>query len=622
MKCRLGRVVPIANAHSRPRLKSLINQRVRACRMRELALVLIASGLLSQPISATPISQVGRIRDAMLGSRPAHRCDLPVASLGLYRPPTSGESYKWYIIGGISLLLFQTLLVTRLVWERSRRRQAEAEAAVASERLRMAMEVGDGWVWDWDFKSGRTRRLGNLQTLFGITSGESVGQIDDFMHRIHPEDREFVSKIIADARLTRTPYGAEFRMVRDNGTERWVRSRGRFCYASNGDAERVLGMAVDITELKHVEHKLRESEERFRSVANTTPVLIWMSDTDKLCTYVNHSWLEFTGRPLETELGNGWAESVHPEDRRGCMETYTKAFDRRQGFQMEYRLLRHDGQYRWVLDTGVPRFDPNGTFEGYIGSCLDLTERKLAEESLSSVSRRLIEAQEEERTRIARELHDDISQQIALLAIELDHPKEFSGLDPEAQRYIDDVLNRIYYVGSQVQAISHRLHSSKLQYLGLLAACKSFCTELADQHKVQIDFAGADIPNSIPPEISICLFRILQEGLTNAVKYSGVRHFQVKLLGTAEEIGLNVRDSGKGFDVEAAMSKNGIGLISMRERAALAQGTIAIQSNPAHGTEIDVRVPLAGKLRQADTSRMNPINSRPLIDSTAFEASH
>ena len=599
MRLPLGIVAAIAIMHSRLHSECLIRQRVRAWRMLELALVLlIASGLLCPTSSATPISQVRRIPDVMFGSRPTYRwrlrhSDLPLTSLGLYRGPTAGESYKSYIIGGISLMLFQTLLITRLVWERSRRRKAEAETAVTSERLRMAMEVGDSWVWDWDFKSGRSRRFGNLQNLFGIASRDSVGRIDDFMHRIHPEDREFVSKTIADARLTRSPYGAEFRVVRDDGTERWVRSRGKFCYSSNGDAERVLGMAIDITELKHVEQKLRESEGRFRSVANTTPVLIWMSGTDKLCTYLNHSWLEFTGRPLQAELGNGWAESVHPEDRRGCMETYTRAFDRRQGFQMEYRLLRHDGQYRWILDSGVPRFDPNGTFEGYMGSCLDLTERKLAEEALSSVSRRLIEAQEEERTRIARELHDDISQQIALLAIELDHPKEFSGLDPEAQRYIDDVLNRIYYVGSQVQAISHRLHSSKLQYLGLLAACKSFCTELADQHKVKIDFAGADVPNSISPEISICLFRILQEGLTNAVKYSGVRHFQVKLLGTAEEIGLNVRDSGKGFDVEAALSKNGIGLISMRERAALAQGTISIQSDPAYGTQIDVRVPLA-----------------------------
>src|SRR6478736_6408032 len=165
---------------------------------------------------------------------------------------------------------------------------------------------------------------------------------------------------------------------------------------------------------------VRESEERFRLVANTAPVMIWMAGPDKLCNYFNQPWLEFTGRPLEAELGNGWAEGVHHDDLKPCMETYSLAFDQRQSFAMEYRLRRNDGEHRWILDIGVPRFNPDGSFAGYIGSCLDVTDRRLAEEALASVGRRLIEAQEEERKWIARELHDDIGQRIALVAVELD----------------------------------------------------------------------------------------------------------------------------------------------------------------------------------------------------------
>jgi PAS domain S-box-containing protein len=135
-----------------------------------------------------------------------------------------------------------------------------------------------------------------------------------------------------------------------------------------------------------------------------------MSGSDKKCTFFNEGWLHFTGRSIVSQLGDGWAEGVHAEDLRKCLDTYTQAFDRREEFRMEYRLRRHDGQYRWVLDIGVPRFDQERSFVGYIGTCVDLTDRKLAETALASVSRRMIEAQEQERTRIARELHDDIGQ--------------------------------------------------------------------------------------------------------------------------------------------------------------------------------------------------------------------
>src|SRR5260370_19897602 len=168
------------------------------------------------------------------------------------------------------------------------------------------------------------------------------------------------------------------------------------------------GMAVDFTDRKRAAEALRESEERFRLVADTAPALIWMSGTDKLCTFFNKGWLNFTGRSIDLELRNGKAEGVHSEDLKRCLDIYVRAFDAREKFTMQYRLRRHDGEYRWVLEVGVPRFNQDGSFAGFIGSCVDVTDRKLAEETLSGVNPRLIGAQERSRARVARALHSDI----------------------------------------------------------------------------------------------------------------------------------------------------------------------------------------------------------------------
>jgi len=471
-------------------------------------------------------------------------------------------------------------------------REFTSDVGVAHDRLRLAMESSKSMAWDWDLTSGRNIWFGDLQSTFGIESDTYLAGEQEFYQRMHPEDRERVSKALTDAMQNQKPYTAEFRMVRPDGTVRWITDRGKFYYATNGAPLRGLGIGVDITDRKQAEEAIRETEERFRLVANTAPVLIWMSGSDKMCTYFNKPWLEFTGQSLESQLGNGWAKGVHPEDFQRCMDTYTEAFERRERFRMEYRLCRYDGTYRWVVDIGVPRFSDN-SFAGYIGSCIDITESKLAKEALSNVNRRLIDAQEQERTRIARELHDDIGQRLALLTIELEEIRQhFPDSTPEADNRIRQVTQRAVEIGKEVQAISHRLHSSHLEYLGIVAAAANFCRELSEQQKVKIDFAQSSVPRALPQETSLCLFRVLQEALHNAVKYSGVQRFAVQLQGTSDEIRLTVRDSGTGFDPETAMNGRGLGLISMRERVSLVKGTISIASKLMGGTEICVRVPV------------------------------
>lgn len=350
---------------------------------------------------------------------------------------------------------------------------------------------------------------------------------------------------------------------------------------------------ADITDRKRTEQSLLESERRFRLMANTAPVMIWTSGRDQLCDYFNQPWLDFTGRPLSAELGNGWTEGVHPDDLAQCLDTYSKSFNARQPFEMQYRLRRNDGEYRWIFDAGVPRFGGVGSFVGYIGSCTDITDRKLAEAALSTVGPRLMEAQEEERSRIARELHDDINQRLALLANGLqEFEQSISGkCDLPQNKSLHELWQLTNEIGTDIQHISHQLHPSKLHYLGLAATVRDVCHEVSVQHKIEVECVVRDLPENLARNTALNLFRVVQESLRNVVKHSRARRVKVELTFRSSVVLLRVSDDGVGFNPEDAQHKHGLGLVSMRERLRSVGGDFSIWSKPSLGTQVEARIP-------------------------------
>jgi PAS domain S-box-containing protein len=440
----------------------------------------------------------------------------------------------------------------------------------------------DGTILSWNAAAQRT---------FGFTAAEVVGKSIALLvpPGLLAEETRMLARIQAGEG---TEHSETLRMRKDG---RLVIVSLTISPIRDAD-DQVVGaseIARDVTDRKHAEEALRESEERFRLMANTAPVMLWVSGQDKLCNYFNRAWLEFTGRSLEAELGNGWTEAVHPKDLKHCVDTYVRAFDAREPFSMEYRVRRADGVFRWVLDTGVPRFTSDGSFEGYIGTAVDVTDQKLAEELRSGLSRKLMEAQESERTWIARELHDDVAQRIAVLTLDLHGlEKELPPGATDLRSKIEELNSSVLEIGRDIQAISHRLYSSKLEYLGVAAAAAAFCRELADQQQVEIDFSHEAVPEGLPKEIGLGLFRVLQEALTNAVKHAGVQRFTVVLRGGPDHVELDVIDSGVGFNPRSAMRSHGLGLIGMHERLNLVKGEVDIESKPGEGTRVRARVPL------------------------------
>ena len=283
---------------------------------------------------------------------------------------------------------------------------------------------------------------------------------------------------------------------------------------------------------------------------------------------------------------------VHPDDRETVLASDAALSADKPDLRVSHRMAGPDGRVIWVERTGRAHFDQHGKLLRVVGMVADVTESKLAQAALSNVNRRLIEAQEQERSRIARELHDDIGQRLALLAITLEQLRQDPPGLPEVRSRMDKLQKQAREIANDIQTLSRELHPAKLEYLGPVAAMKDLCRELGERTKVKIDFTSQDLPSPLAADISLCLFRVLQEALCNAVKHSRTRHVEVGLRGTSDEIHLGITDAGVGFDMNQAKASRGLGLVSMQERLKLLGGTLSIESQRNRGTTIEARVPL------------------------------
>jgi PAS domain S-box-containing protein len=422
----------------------------------------------------------------------------------------------------------------------------------------------------------------------------------------------------------------EIRKVRRDREVIWVRETAK-AMSRTGASPVVLIACEDVTLRKKTEADLAESDRRHRHIFHSTGVSIWQQDfsavkaaidalhsrgVSDLREYlrrspeflehalslvrivdVNDATLKLFGAARKEDLMSSLHVVFTPETREVFAGELVAIAEGQSSFEGETRLRKLNGEPLSVIfSLSLPPAD--GPFDAVLVSVVDITDRKRAEEELEELAGRLIHAQEEERSRIGRELHDHISQMLGVLTIRIDQLRG----DPAAPPALADALGELRQstteITDDVHGLSHRLHSSALDYLGIVPALQKLVGDFSLRHGITIDFSHAAVPAALPSDVALCLFRVVEESLTNIAKHSGTKAARVHLDGTSGAIQLTVRDAGKGFDMESLERRAGLGFVSMRERLRVLRGTVRVDSAPSCGTTIEVRVP-AISLRSA-----------------------
>lgn len=355
------------------------------------------------------------------------------------------------------------------------------------------------------------------------------------------------------------------------------------------DIHRTAQLAEDLNDTRVA---LTHSAQQLDLSADAADVGTWTRKVGETTIFASSKWKElFRFDPVGPVTVNDFRNRIHPEDLELVLNNVKAMEEFGDDFEYEYRIILPSGEVRWMVSRGQVTFE--GGKPAYLrGASVDITKRKLVEEQAHELSRKLMVAQENERARLARELHDDLSQSLALLAIQL----QVVGKGPEIPNTIrtclDDLTEQIQRISSDVHRISHELHPSKLNQLGLEASLGGFCREIARAHSLKVQFEAKNVPRTLPEDVSLCVYRIAQESLQNVAKHSDASIASVTIERQDDKIRLVVSDNGRGFDPEAARSRESLGLISMEERVRAVKGELSVVSTIGSGTRIFVDVPV------------------------------
>jgi PAS domain S-box-containing protein len=512
---------------------------------------------------------------------------LPPDSQVRYRHLSLWQEYKWPLVTIHGVALVEAFLIYALVRSRRRRRQAE-------EKFRLSVETSPNAIILVNHQGRIVLANPQTETVLGYTRAELTGKaieslIPEPLRGAHSTHRQAFQQA---PQIRGMGKGRELSARRKDGST--IEVEIALNPIHSGGEVLVLATIADITERKRKDLALRESEERMSLAAEAANLGMWIWEIPPQRIWATERFRQLFGFSPSDEIRFETIQArIHPQDWEQRRRALERALETGGSYDIEYRLVGARGGERWVASKGRAERDSDGRPLRLLGVYIDITARRLAQEEARQVSGRLIHAQEDERTRLARELHDDLSQSLALLSVDLDllgqQPPESA---QEAGLRMNELAQQVRDLSSDVHRLSHELHPAKLEQLGLPAALHSFCRDISATHKIAVRFESEPINRSVPPGVALCLYRIAQEAVQNVVKHSGATEAQIDLSAMDENVTLTIKDDGRGFDIEAVQGNGSLGLVSMRERARLVHGQFSVESEIDRGTRVEVRVPL------------------------------